>query len=57
MLNFLSAAESGQIDIVKVLLEYEADVNAKESTTGATALIWGENYEALSLFYNLKYCI
>ena len=32
------AAEGGNLDALKLLLEYRADINAKEITTGSTAL-------------------
>ena len=39
----MSAATSGRVDVVKVLIEKGADVNAK-SSTGDTALIRATRY-------------
>jgi ankyrin repeat protein len=45
------AAEGGKVDALKLLLEYRADINAKEITTGSTALHIASGYlDLLSLF-------
>ena len=36
----MTAARSGNKDAVRVLLDYGADVNARESSSGQTALMW-----------------
>ena len=44
----MTAAHTGNIDAVKVLLAHHADVNTKGKTFGETALMWAaaENYPA-----------
>ena len=36
----MTAVDNGHIDAVSALLEHGADVNAKESRGGQTALMW-----------------